>query len=234
MKPKTIIIREEFAELERESRSKGLPMLGLLALQKLLEEYKFETILDVGAGSGLHTKMFLKYGKSVTAIDFGKSRFAENRIIHNKIEYHIGDIMEHNFNKTFDCIWCCHVLEHQLNANLFLTRLNRLINEGGVLAITVPPAKSKIVGGHVSLWNIGLLLYNLVLAGFNCRDAIAAQYSNNLSILVQKESIDIHPHLVYDTGDIMTISKYLPKSINFNQYNNPDTFEGNIQNINWF
>ena len=47
---------------------------------------------------------------------------------------------------------------------LFLKKVHSLLNEGGYLAIIVPPRKPFIVGGHVTIWNAGLVLYNLILA----------------------------------------------------------------------
>ena len=57
-----------------------------------------------------------------------------------------------------------HVLEHQFDPQRFLRKIYECLNPDGVLALTVPPRKDEIVGGHVSLWNGGLLLYHLVLA----------------------------------------------------------------------
>ena len=44
------------------------------------------------------------------------------------------------------------------------------MKDDGVLAITVPPGESLVIGGHLTNWNAGILLYNLVLAGFDCGD----------------------------------------------------------------
>ena len=106
-----------------------------------------------------------------------------------------------NCRAAIDLVWCSHVLEHQLDPHHFLCRLHAATTEGGVLAVTVPPAKSEIVGGHVSLWNAGLLLYRLVLAGFDCRQARVRRYGYNISVLLEKRSIEV-PELAFDCGDI--------------------------------
>jgi hypothetical protein len=87
-------------------------------------------------------------------------------------------------------VWCSHVLEHQPNAGLFLAKLIRDCRDGGILAITVPPAKTEIVGGHVSLWNAGLLLYRLALTGIDCRDARVKTYGYNVSVIVRASRSD--------------------------------------------
>ena len=60
-----------------------------------------------------------------------------------------------------------------------------------LLAITVPPLKHSIVGGHINLYNAGILLYNLILAEFNCRDARIKQYGYNITIILEKEIIKL-------------------------------------------
>ena len=142
--------------------------------------------------------------------------------------------MQYDFkDKIFDAIWCCHILEHSLNTNLFLEKINSILKEGGVLAITVPPLKNEIVGGHLSLWNAGLLLYQLVIAGFDCKNAIVKKYGYNISVIVKKNEIDIKNKLVYDNGDISTIKPYLPKQIKYDTNFKDISFYGDIENIGW-
>src|SRR5690606_36120022 len=81
---------------------------------------------------------------------------------------------------------------------------------GGVLALTVPPLKSRIVGGHVSLWNAGLLLYNLVLAGFDCSRARILQYGYNISVILTKTPAELPRDLSFDRGDLRRLRPFLP------------------------
>ena len=87
-----------------------------------------------------------------------------------------------------------------------------MLHEGGILAITVPPTRNTIVGGHVSNWNAGLLLYHLVLAGFNCKNANILKYYYNISIIVKKNTINSVnlESLSFDTGDTRKIKPFLP------------------------
>lgn len=50
----------------------------------------------------------------------------------------IDDFNTYNFDEKFDCVWSCHVLEHQLNVQSFLERVISCTKDGGVIAITVP------------------------------------------------------------------------------------------------
>ena len=125
----------------------------------------------------------------------------------------------------YDGIWCSHVLEHMPDVGLFLRKVRSELKEGGLLAITVPPMKHEIVGGHTSFWNEGLLLYRLILAGFDCSQARVGRYGYNISVLVRKREYDM-PELEHDNGDIERLSRYFP-------FNARQGFDGRTGNINW-
>jgi len=172
-------------------------MTGQKALDVLLAEYCFATVLDVGAGSGAHAQQMSEAGKVVLTVNLnGKADFT-------------GRYEDLDIQGMFDCVWCCHVLEHQPNVNRFLRAIHRNLKPGGVLAITVPPLKHNIVGGHLTLWNAGLLLYNLVLAGFNCRHARVIKAGYNITAILNREEIEL-PSLRYDGGDIDRLADFFP------------------------
>ena len=189
----------------------------LLFIEKC-KQNKVTTILDVGAGEKqYHSNDLRREGFEVYTNDF----FNTNDFVGSYTDLP-------TFKNPFDAIWCSHVLEHQLNVNTFLTRIHTDLKEGGILAITVPPAKDNIVGGHVSLWNAGLMLYNLILAGFDCSQASVATYGYNVSVVVQKKSIKL-PELVFDSGDIETLTPYFPAALNIRR----GSFNVIIERINW-
>ena len=199
---------------------------GEKILYKLLE-YDFKTVLDVGAGSFDHSKIFIENNKIVDAIDFGNSVYFLNRDNNIKLRnVYIGDFNTVEIPNKYDAIWCSHILEHQINVNIFLRKINSVLNNNGYLAIIVPIRKPFIVGGHVTLWNAGLLLYNLVLAGFNCNDCHILQYDYNIGIIVKKNEINDMPILSMDKGDIELLSKYFPFNVAHN-------FNGDIMEHNW-
>jgi len=173
-------------------------MLGQSAFDRVCQE-TFTTVLDIGCGLGTHSELFSKLGKRVTSIDLS-GRYGK-AIQANYVDYTIED--------SFDCVWCCHVLEHQHNVQQFLRKIHSELRENGILAITVPPLKHEIVGGHVTLWNAGLLIYNLVLAGFDCKQAKIKTIDYDVSVILNKKSIVI-PELVHDRGDIETLRPYFP------------------------
>jgi SAM-dependent methyltransferase len=203
-----------------------------VALEQLVAHEKFHTVLDIGCGAGEHAAYLLEHGKRVTAVDLGGSPYFAQR--DRRIQVALGDFISMQFSEPFDCVWASHVLEHQPNVHDFLTRVHQALRPDGVLAITVPPLKHEIVGGHLSLWNAGLLLYHLVIAGFDCREARILKYGYNISVVLRKRTIQLPADLAYDAGDIRKLRPYLPASLTFRSYEVDDAFDGDIQTLNWY
>lgn len=206
---------------------KGL--LGYEALIKVISEYSFETVLDIGSGEGLHADYFERHNKKVTRVDLGDSIYFKKKPKQTIIK---GNYLDIKFENQFDLIWVCHVLEHQLNVNFFLKKIKQDLKPNGVLCITVPPLKDRIVGGHLSLWNAGLLLYNLVLAGFNCEGARAKKYGYNISVILKNSDVEL-PNLEYDHGDINKLKHFFPKPLYNYSEDMKEGFMGNIKYLNW-
>lgn len=221
-------------EVEPEFAQTGF---ATAALQKLIQDFDFHTVLDVGAGSLAHSKVFARHGKAVTAVDFGTSVYHHQRTAESSGEVLevLGDFNEITFASQFDCVWASHVLEHQVDVHTFLKKVASHVKEDGILAISVPPLKHEIVGGHVSLWNAGLLLYRLVLAGLDCSEASLLAYGYNITVLVKKRTIADMGNLglQFDAGDIRKLRRYLPPSIEFRSNDVDDPFDGNLRSINW-
>lgn len=180
-----------------------------LAIEKLLA-WDFTTVLDIGAG-GSHADTFRSNGKHVTTLNLYDADI-------------VGDYCA-TILPQFDCIWASHVLEHQPNPNRFLTKCFRDLKDNGILAVTVPPLKHNVVGGHVNLYNAGLLLYQLILAGFDCSLASVKTYGYNISVLVKKRSFEM-PALKMDDGDLEVLAPYFPFPVD-------RMFDGRISEVNW-
>ena len=184
-------------------------MFAKECLDKLLAEYQFRTVLDVGSGPGEHAHAFRAAGKDVTTTDLRTD----------------GDYLRQEFSEPFDLVWCSHVLEHAPHTGMFLRALALDCKEGGILAITVPPLKHEIVGGHVSLWNAGLLAYRLCLAGLDCSQIRLHKYDYNISAILTKRTIEL-PKLAWDSGDVTTLKPYLPALLH-------EGANGDIASWNW-
>ena len=170
------------------------------------------TVLDIGSGDGWYADQFRAAGFSVTTVDYLDSA----DMVGNYLDLQPG---------RHDLIWCSHVLEHQPNVGMFLQKCFADLHDGGWICLTVPPAKSEIVGGHLTIWNAGLLLYNMILAGFDCGSASVKRYGYNISVLVRKVRAELPP-LAYDFGDIERLAKFFP-------FDAKQGFDGDIGGINW-
>ena len=103
------------------------------------------------------------------------------------------------------------------------------LKDGGLLALTIPPAQHAVVGGHFTLWNTGLLLYHLARAGFDCREVRVKQYDYNLSVLLRKKAhgAELPSGANYPVSQL---AEWLPSSLAWDQ---AGSFNGNITNLNW-
>lgn len=193
-------------------------MFGQSAMNECMLLPGIRTVLDVGCGrKRQHTKMFEQVGKSVTTVDPDPAAEADFVKRYNGIGH------------PYDLVWCCHTLEHAEETGHFLHCLVNDTRPGGWLAVTVPPMKNEIVGGHVSLWNAGLLLYRLVLAGMPCQLARVRSHGYDVSVVVQRTldpSLKQAP-LKFDEGDIETLARWLPHGCR------TQGFDGRIEKLNW-
>jgi hypothetical protein len=127
----------------------------------------------------------------------------------------------------YDGVWCCHTLEHMRAPIPMLWKMQAELAVGGTLAVTVPPLKEQIVGGHLSLWNAGMLLYAMVMAGIDCAQASVATYGYNVSVVTPKtgRAVDTSA-LEHDIGDIEKLREYFPLHV-------WQGFPGRIHRVNW-
>jgi SAM-dependent methyltransferase len=187
--------------------------LGGGALQTLLSEYDFDNVLDVGCGAGLHAKLLKEEGKEVILNDYGKSIYYDE--ISSEHEVIVGDFLTVDFEREFDCVWASHVLEHQRDVGAFLRKAHSVLKRDGLIAVSVPPLKNELVGGHLTLWTPGHLLYNLAINGFDCSTATVLVYGYNISVIARKTDRPLPDDIAFDNGDVDKLAKagLLPKAI---------------------
>lgn len=195
------------------------------AAKRLLSDPKITSVLDIGAGAGTHARLFAAAGKEVVAVDHQPLDIEGVTCEQASFEDYM---MESVGQCWFDAIFCAHVLEHVLDPHRFLTGCLELLEPGGKIFVTVPPMKPQVVGGHVNLFNEGLLLYRLILAGFDCRDAEVGVYGYNITVVASKppEPIQLPDDLHMDCGDIEKLAHLFPVPV-------AQGFDGRLGNINW-
>ena len=190
---------------------------------------KFDSVLDIGLGEGGASTYFALNGKNVTALGLDIESYNYPKELFKKFDVEVieSTIDDFKTDKKFDLIWASHVLEHLLNVGLFLEKCKDFLNDDGWLCIMVPPYKDKVVGGHINNgWNMGQLMYNLLLTGYDIKNGHFIQHGYNICAFVQKSKEQL-PQIRMDIGDIEATKDLWPIEVK-------QGFEGNIKEVNWF
>jgi hypothetical protein len=82
----------------------------------------------------------------------------------------------------------------------------------------------------LSIWSPGLVLYHLVLAGFNCSSVKVLTQGEEISVIIEKDTID---PWVEGTPlpPLVSLRRYLPARLDF--VLEPACFNGDIPNLDW-
>ena len=174
-----------------------------LTLLKMLKHFDFRAVLDIGSHAQHVTRIFRHLGKKVTTVEVAPGFEADYK----------GDYLEIDFPNKFDAIWCSHTLEHQRNVGQFLDKMFDDLRDGGVLALTVPfDLDTNLTFGHCNSFSPLGLLYQLVLAGFDCSEASLRCYNYNIGIIVKKKYNGIPRHTSFakvpntsDKKEVLTV-----------------------------
>ena len=133
--------------------------------------------------AGSHSQAFMRAGKHVTSIDLSGRLSSAIR----------ADYMSHEFAEPFDCLWISHVLEHQLQPHDFLQKAHGDLRKAACWRSRCRRLSTTSSAGTFA-GNLGLLLYHLILAGFDCSQARCRRYDYNISVVVKKHTIDVPRH----------------------------------------
>ncbi len=191
---------------------------GLHAIMRVVEECDFQSVLDIGSGGGEQSRFFRHFGKDVFSIN-----------LTGNADY-IGDFTQMKLDRQFDVVWCSHVLEHQRNVGIFLEKVYAAVRDGGVLALTVPcHPRERMIDGHLTSWNAGLLCYNLILAGFDCRKArILQTYELNLIVEKKPALLEVDGKMAVPdmTTPLETLAQFFPFPVK-------STANAELPDVNW-
>ncbi len=202
---------------------------GTFDLANMALRLNAKRVLDIGFGSGGASMFFASHGRQVTGIGLAIEQYdySQRDFKELAINYEETSLEEFKSTEKFDMIWASHVLEHNLNVGFFLDKCRELLSEKGWLCIMVPPFKNEVVGGHVSTgWNLGQLMYVLLLCGYDIKHGHFIQHGYSLCAFVQESETKL-PKLKMDIGDIEATSTFWPIEVK-------QDFNGDIKQINWF
>lgn len=105
-------------------------------------------VMDYGCGPGYGTAIIAKKAKEVVGVDiseealeYAKSHYALPNVKFIKIDTHPTEFPEN----SFDIIVSSHVIEHIDNVKKYLLQLKRILRKGGMLIITTPNKKFRLL-----------------------------------------------------------------------------------------
>lgn len=114
--------------------------LDAIVMKKNFSHLKFNTILEIGCGTGKNTELLSEIAKKVYAIDFSEGMInkAKEKIKLNDVTFTQADItlkwpIEIN---SVDLVTCNLILEHIENLDFIFSEANRCVNKQGKFFIS--------------------------------------------------------------------------------------------------
>lgn len=104
----------------------------------ILDEFEFETVLDVGCGQGWAMDAFLnKYpNKKISGIE--PSHYNVEIAKDKGFDVFLGKMEEMTSDQKYDLIFSNNVIQHVNDARAFLKDLKHRLNENGLIIVTCP------------------------------------------------------------------------------------------------
>ncbi|MDO8586170.1 MAG: class I SAM-dependent methyltransferase [Armatimonadota bacterium] len=213
-------------------------LADVIMLLSLLPLDEFHSFLDVGIGRGEISKWLARRGKSVTGTGLEIASYGcEIEELRRDHGVQIEECGVENMpfaDASFDAVIMSHVLEHCPNVGMALREVRRVLKEEGCLIVFVPPHIDNVSAGHISVgWNVGQLMYVLLLNGFDCRKGRFVEYGQNVVAVVRKSATPL-PSVRGDNGDIHILNEHglFPVPVRSHDGYN-DGFVGRLRAVNW-
>ena len=103
--------------------------------RSLLGDLRFESILEIGSGTGKNTVFLAEIGKQVHALDFSAGMIAKARekVKAENVRFETADLTKrwHCEDSAYDLILCCLVLEHIKDLSHIFSEASRVLRPGG-------------------------------------------------------------------------------------------------------
>ncbi|GJM36457.1 MAG: hypothetical protein DHS20C18_54580 [Saprospiraceae bacterium] len=109
--------------------------LDRIATRQTLENYPFQTVIELGCGTGKNTEWFVEKAQSVIGLDFSEGMLAKARekIKSNKVEFRQADLTKawDIPGNSADLISCNLVLEHIGDLDFIFSQAYDKLKSGG-------------------------------------------------------------------------------------------------------
>lgn len=162
---------------EAEGRTKNFKTV-FKRLERLREKEanRGKTLLDIGAASGIFLNLSKEEGYTIEGIE--PSEYLVNEAKKNYgINLFKGTVEDYPAGKRFSVITLLDIVEHLVEPGAFMTKVNELMEEDGLLVLVTPDIDSlacKLAGkrwwhyriAHINFFNLKSLGYLLQTHGF--------------------------------------------------------------------
>lgn len=163
------------------------------ALRKILSEIDFETVLEIGCGTGKNTEWLLTKADKLVCVDFSNEMLekAKEKIQSDEAQFIQADITKSwDFAEyVFDLVTCCLILEHIENIDFVFRQANFALKKGGYFYIgELHPFKQ--FQGSKAKFETGNGVFELECFVHQVSDFFQAGKANGFSCLELKEWFD--------------------------------------------
>lgn len=146
-------------------------------IEKVLRKKRNISVLDIGCGTGDYIEIFNNYGVNYLGVDLSSYAIDKLKIKYPEMSFICGDIFKVELDKKFDVIFLSEVLEHIIDEQKLLKKINNLLKTNGVLILSVPYdpklwSYSDEQANHKRRYTKIYLESVLLKSGFQCSELI--------------------------------------------------------------
>lgn len=174
-----------------------------------VQRHSATSLLDVGCGSGPVWDLFVEKGIRVTGIDLVPRDLVPEQVGGQSVSYLSTDLLTASLPTRFDAVYSSHTIEHVPDTERFLRAFFSHLVPGGAFCLIWPLPKPEVVSGHVHVFNPGLMLYNLVRLGVDCREVEMLRCGYSLAVMGRYEVFKT-PDLTHNEGDLDALAAHFP------------------------
>ena len=153
----------------------------------LLKNYK--KILDVACADGYGTKILSQNAISVVGVDRNENYLsvAKTKYNNDNIEYECVDLDSDTINGSYDGIVCFETLEHLKYPYNFLKNLYEILDENGIIILSIPNSEYEIIENgknkdflHLHVFTYKDIVEKLQNVGFYINKVYGQSYINKI------------------------------------------------------
>lgn len=126
--------------------------LDLLATQTVLKTISFDTIVEIGCGTGKNTQWLAEIAKEITALDFSAAMLsiAQKKVTKSHVIFKEADISKPwTIENEYANLVCCNlVLEHLKDLSTVFLEAHRVLKNNGYFFISEIHPMKRYVGSQ--------------------------------------------------------------------------------------